>query len=171
MELGVAKIGSSASSVSSVRAALGVVLDPAAAAGEGAARAAGAADTASRASLGRFLAGSKRTRVPETGLVVGPAEAAARHTHAQRAGGWPLPQPPPPESSTAGGGGWRGPGSRAWVEGCYTCGRVLGASSTTSANPAREDGIKGESLSRALCISTRTRISGRKYPLRLATDL
>ncbi len=35
-------------------------------------------------------------------------------------------------SSAACGGGGCGPGSRAWVEGCHTCGRVLGASSTTS---------------------------------------
>jgi hypothetical protein len=102
------------SSVSSVRATLDVVLGPAAAAGEGAARAAGAADTASRASLGRFLAGSKRTRVPQTGPVVGPAEAAAGHTHTPRAGGSLLPQPPPPPPAEAAGvGPDRGHGSRA----------------------------------------------------------
>ncbi len=46
------------------------------------------------------------------------------------------------ESGTSGGGGGGfgggGRGSRAWVEGCHTCCSVLGASSTTSANPARE---------------------------------
>ncbi len=53
-----------------------------------------------------------------------------------------------PSSSAGGGGGGRGPGSRAWVESCHTCGRELGASSTTSANPASEEGIKGEGMRR-----------------------
>jgi hypothetical protein len=54
-----------------------------------------------------------------------------------------------------GGRGRRG--SRAWVECCHTCGRVLGASSTTSANPARErrrdQGGGGEEGDKAFTLS------------------
>ncbi len=107
--------------------------------------------TASQASLGRFLAGSKRTRLLETGPVVGPAEAAAGHTHALRAGGV---APTTASSSASGGGCGRGPGSRAWVKGCHTCGSVLGASSTTSANLAREEGIKGGRWRRGLKLNS-----------------
>jgi hypothetical protein len=73
--LGITRDGSSLSSVSSARAILGgIVLGPPAAAVEDAA---GAADAGDAARLGRFLTGSKHTRVPETGPAAGPAEAAA----------------------------------------------------------------------------------------------
>ena len=66
MVLGVAKIGSSSSSVSSVRVALGTVHGPAAAVGEGAAGAAGAAN-GEPGEPGTFLGGQQEHTVPGDG--------------------------------------------------------------------------------------------------------
>jgi hypothetical protein len=96
-----------------VRAALSVVLGPAAVAGEGAAGAAGAADC-EPGEPGTFLGGQQAHTGPGDGQVMGPAEAAGGNTHAPQAGGWPIPQPPPPPPAEAAGVGLdRGHGSRA----------------------------------------------------------
>jgi hypothetical protein len=113
MVLGVAKIGSSSSSVSSVCAALGVVHGPAAAAGEGAAGVAGAADC-EPGEPGTFLGGQQAHTGPGDGPGGGSGGGGSGAFPRTAGGGWPLPQPPPsPPAEAAGVGPDRGHGSRA----------------------------------------------------------
>jgi hypothetical protein len=113
MVLGVAKIGSSLSSVSSVRAALGVVHGPAAAAGEGAAGAAGAAD-GEPGEPGTFLGGHQAHTGPEDGPGGGSGGGCSGAYPRAADGGVAPPQPPPPPPAEAAGvGPDRGHGSRA----------------------------------------------------------